>query len=59
MEDTQAEGQAAVRTSEEICLHFYNDQLADIVGLRSNLEEADTKICRMQLMPLQMATELV
>ena len=30
-------------SSEVICLHFSNDQLADVAGLRSNLEEADTR----------------
>ena len=31
-------------TSEEICLHISKDQLAEVAGLQSNLEEADTKI---------------
>ena len=44
MEDTQADGQAAMRTSEEICLHISKDQLAEVAGLQSNFEEADTII---------------
>ncbi len=31
-------------TSEEICLHISKDQLAEVAGLQSNLEEADTRI---------------
>ena len=31
-------------TSETICLHISNDQLAEVAGLQSNSEEADTRI---------------
>ena len=31
-------------TSEKICLHVSKDQLAEVGGLQSNLEEADTRI---------------
>ena len=31
-------------TSDESCLHISSDQLAEVAGLRSKLEEADTII---------------
>ena len=30
--------------SEETCLHITNDQWAEVAGMRSNQEEADTRI---------------
>ena len=31
-------------TSEVTCLHISKDQLAEVAGLQTNLEEADTRI---------------
>ena len=46
-------------TSEEICLHISKDQLAEVAGLQSNLEEADTRIILHAAHGHQMATELL
>ena len=63
MEDTQAEGKAEWQDKQlyvanaETCLHNTNDQWAEVEGIQSDQEGADTRIIYMQLMPQQSATE--
>ena len=46
VEDTQSEGndRQLYVASEETCLHITNEQWAEVAGLSSNQEEADTRI---------------